>query len=493
MKKSKKLKYSTSGKLMNYVSHFQIIKSLLSESLQQLQNRGEKLKEILSKLRGDASIFRKKKEEEAKNKSLNELTSENSKRLKKIKKVRKVAKFEIEQGRPYCLLYRIRKINPEIKLNYQLELYQKKQRYSVSKQVEMVDENKHDRRFFERNNPENEYTYQPCLSQRGFKNHFFLQNKKSIGHGEFRSITSHFKSKKNNYNIYDFSAIFEEKDKDYIEDINASTFFLTNNKKVSTKVSTKTNSVETSRLFSTKYILNEARIRNSREKLKYLKLRGLELKNRVHDTFDKANNASMELNQDIVNSKNYDKLFGPKRNNDEKYFKRDYKKINENKNKLKNYLFKCVDVKKDKLNLLPRNFQYLDKEGKRILMEAGIRDRYKQIFLNKTESKKAFALNSKYYLNKLIGELNNLGSDILATKKKFKGEDAIEPKNEKLFFHGLIRENMLRNLSDKNYFEEVMRRKNVDESMDSKVEKRLFTLKQRSVAMRQKVRQGNCL
>ena len=30
-------------------------------------------------------------------------------------------------------------------------------------------------------------------------------------------------------------------------------------------------------------------------KLLYLKLRGIELKNRIHDTFDKANNASIEL------------------------------------------------------------------------------------------------------------------------------------------------------------------------------------------------------
>ena len=39
--------------------------------------------------------------------------------------------------------------------------------------------------------------------------------------------------------------------------------------------------------------------------------------------------------------------------------------------------------------------------------------------------------------------------------------------------------------------EEVMRRKNVAESLDNKVEKRLFALKQKNFALRQKVRKGN--
>jgi hypothetical protein len=261
---------------------------------------------------------------------------------------------------------------------------------------------------------------------------------------------------------------------------------------VSTKYTTKANSAETSRPFSPNYTPNGIKKRNNiltREKLLYLKLRGIELKNRIHDTFDKANNVSIELNQDIYNSRNYDKIFGL--NDDEKYFKKNYKKINENKNKLKKYLFKCVDVKKNESNLFPRFFQYLDKEGKQIFIEARELDKYKQKFLNLSTNKKNFVLNSKFYVNNLISELNELGSDILATKKKYKGEDAIEPKNEKQFFHGLIKENLLRNLSDENYIDEVIRRKNVAESLDNKVEKRLFALKQKSLAKRHKVRQGN--
>ena len=441
-----------------------------------------------------SNISKKKQEEESKNR--NGKIPIDQKYMKKLKKIKKITKFKIESSKPHCLLYRIRKINPEINLNYHIELYQKKQRYSVTRKDEIIDENKYGRRYFIRANPEDEYTYHPCLSQRLLKNNFFMQNKKSIGHGLFRSINSTFipSSKNNyNYNYYDFSSIFEDKERELLlDENNSSTFFITNNRKVSTKYTTKTNSAETSRPFSPNYTPNGIKKRNNnltKENLLYLKLRGIELKNKIHDTFDKANNASIELNQEIYNSRNYDKIFGL--NNDEKYLKKNYKKINENKNKLKKYLFKCIDVKKNKLNLLPRDFQYLDKEGKKILMQARVLDKYKQKFLNLSTNKKNYLLNNKIYVNKLIGELNELGSDILATKKKFKGEDAIEPKNEKQFFHGLIKENLLRNLSDENYIKEVMKRKSVAESLDDKVEKRLFALKQKSLAKRHKVRQGN--
>ena len=442
------------------------------------------MQQILTKLRSNIS---KIKQEESKNKN------EYMTAIPKIKK--KFTKFRIESDKPHCLLYRIRKINPEINLNYQLELYQKKQRYSVTRKDEMIDENKYGRRHFMREKPEDDYTYQPCLSQRLTNNNFYIHNKKSIGHGLFRSIHSNMKNNQiiHNHNLYDYSSILEDKEKELLfDENNSSTFFITNNRKVSTKYTTKTNSAETSRPFSPNYTPDGIKKRNNnltREKLLYLKLRGIEIKNRIHDTFDKANNASLELNQDICNSRNYDKIFGL--NDDEKYLKKNYKKINENKNKLKKYLFKCVDVKKNKLDLLPRNFRYLDKEGKKILLEAKELDKYKQKFLHLSETKKNFVLNSKFYVNKLISELNELGSDILATKKKFKGEDAIEPKNEKQFFHGLIKENLLRNLSNENYIEEVVRRKYVAESLDNKAEKRLFALKQKSLAKRHKVRQGN--
>ena len=76
-----------------------------------------------------ANLSKLKKGEEAKNK--NELTTITPKKIKKIKNIKKINKFTIEPEKPHCFLYRIQKINPEINLNYQLELYHKKQRYSV--------------------------------------------------------------------------------------------------------------------------------------------------------------------------------------------------------------------------------------------------------------------------------------------------------------------------------------------------------------------------
>ena len=50
-----------------------------------------------------------------------------------------------------------------------------------------------------------------------------------------------------------------------------------------------------------------------------------------------------------------------------------------------------AEVKKS-INPLPRNFQYLDKYGKRILMQAREMDVYKQKFLHKNIEKKKFCI-----------------------------------------------------------------------------------------------------
>ena len=421
------------------------------------------------------------------NRTKSEFSSKNSK-IRTLKNIKKYPKFKIESGKPHCFLYRIRKINPEIKLNYQLELYQKKQRYSTSKDEELINENKYNRKFFIRKKEDEDYIYQPALSHRDRINRIYLQSKKSISTGRFRSIASNFKNGNNNYNFIDFSSIFDGKD---LEDNNLSSFFITNNKKISTKYTTKTNSAETSRIFSLRNSLENRKDKQSltkREKILYFKLKGLELRNKIYETFYRANNASLELNQEISNCRNYDKMFPL--NDDEKYFKKNYRKINDDKFKLKENMMKCIEMKKS-INPLPRNFQYLDKYGKRILMQARELDLYKQKFLHKNQDKKNFVLNSKFFINKLFGELNELGSDILATKKKFKGEDAIEPKNENNFFHGLIRENLLKNLSDEDYIQETMRMKNVENSLENKGEKRIYALKQRSKAIRHKVRSGD--
>ena len=80
-------------------------------------------------------------------------------------------------------------------MNYQLELYKKKQRYSVSKDDELVDENKYGQRFFLRKKEDEEYLYQPSFSQRDRISRFYLQNKRSIGTGQFRSLSFNSKDK----------------------------------------------------------------------------------------------------------------------------------------------------------------------------------------------------------------------------------------------------------------------------------------------------------
>lgn len=521
MKNPKKLNNSKSGKLFFYVSNPLYLKY-------KFQDKASKLKHILKqlKIKNEQKIIENEKNQTSsinlkediklgfqKIPKIGEMIdldlkknayskSESFAKLKKKKdnKIKKITKFRIESGKPHCFLYRIRKINPEINLDYKLELYTKKQRYSSTKDDELIDDKKYRYNHFLRKKFKEKCAYRPTLSQQE-RNNFFLQNKKSISSGMFRSITNNIKRipknilNYNNSNYNDYTNLYEDNENmnninntnNYAEEYNASSFFLTNNKKISTKYSTKTNTIasnNSSKVFSRRLGM-EINNRNNLNKSQYFYLKLKEIKNKIHETFDKANNASMELNQNIINANNYDKLFCLSR--DENYLKKkDYKQINENKNKLKTYLFKYIGIKKD-LNRLPGPLQYLDKEGKKILFQAREIDEYNQNFLHKNQSKKNFELNSKFYVNKLIGELNELGQDILATKKKYKGEDAIEPKNEKHFFHELIQENQLKYLSDDNYFEEVMRRKNIAGSLDNRAERRLFLLKQKSLAKRHKL------
>ncbi len=71
------------------------------------------MQEILTKLKNN--IAKRKQQEESKKR--NEYIPPNQKNTKKLKKIKKITKFKIESGKPHCLLYRIRKINPEINLN----------------------------------------------------------------------------------------------------------------------------------------------------------------------------------------------------------------------------------------------------------------------------------------------------------------------------------------------------------------------------------------
>ena len=226
--------------------------------------------------------------------------------------MKKINKFIIKPEKPHCFLYRIRKINPAINLNYQLELYEKKQRYSISQKEEMNDVNKHNKFFFIRKNREELYAYKPALTQRDKSNNFYIQNKKSIGKGLFRSISStNFKENKNYHNL-NLTANFKEKNKNnLILDNNITTSFLiTDKKKINTKVSTKNNNIKTSKILSERNIKNCINNKLTSKKLNHLQIKGIKLQNKIFDTLDKVNNASIEFTEEINNSKNYDKILG---------------------------------------------------------------------------------------------------------------------------------------------------------------------------------------
>ena len=105
-------------------------------------------------------------------------------------------------------------------MNYKLELYQKKQRYSVSKEDELIDEYKHNISFFMRKKRNEFYAYKPCLSQRYRRTNFYVLNKKSIGRGLFKSSSFNniFPNKNNNNNLL-------------FNDNNTERIFITSNKK----------------------------------------------------------------------------------------------------------------------------------------------------------------------------------------------------------------------------------------------------------------------
>ena len=118
-------------------------------------------------------------------------------------------------------------------------------------------------------------------------------------------------------------------------------------------------------------------------------------------------------------------------------------------------------------------------------------DKKERCFLNKNENSKNIILNSRFFIKRLQNELGVLGANILATKKKYKGESAIEPKNEVEFLHKLIKENMINNLNSDDYLNEIMKRKNISDSMSNKIKKRLLSLQQKSLSIKNKVREND--
>ena len=396
------------------------------------------------------------------------------------------------------LLNDLKKITPQINLKYKIELYEQKGRYSLVKKDEIIDEAKYSGKNFLKQNYKDSYCYKTCLDQRG-KKKFYISNQKSICYGKFRPLSS----KLRNNSTYLFEENISLNINKYTDKNNNFSKIIkkdNNNKtKLRPKSSTKPSTIisSTSRPFSAKIIDGKKNINKDKQYL-YFKNKCIKLKSQIDKTFDKASNASMELNKDIYESNNYDKL--NKLNEKNKKKKKNkiskYRNININKNKKKKEdekddLYKYLDIEKNVENKFIKSYKYFDKIGKRILKQAMEIDKKKQHFLNKNENSKYIILNSRIFIKKLQNELGVLGANILATKKKFKGESAIEPNNEVEFLHKLIKENMLNNLSSDDYLKEVMKRKNISESMSNKIKKRLLSLQQKSLSIKNKVRENN--
>jgi len=385
----------------------------------------------------------------------------------------------------------IKKITPKLNLQYEIEKYEQKGRYSLIKKDEIIDENKYNEKNFMKKDYKDSYSYKTCLDLRG-KKRFYMSNKKSISYAKFRP--SSLNDNTNN-------AFFNEENitlnNNKYTDINiANNSIYQRIKKIRPKSSTMSSSIisnPSKPFLSNNYEVKKNIYRNNKQK-QYFKNKCIRLKYQIDKTFEKASNASMELNNDIYESKNYDKLNKlekENKNKKKKIIKNTNININKNKTK-KNYkddLYKYLDIEKNVENKIIKSYKYYDKNGKKILKEAMRQDKMQQHFLNKNENSRNIILNSRFFIKRLQKELGILGANILATKKKYKGESAIEPNNELDFLHKLIKENKTNNLSDEQYLSEIIKRTN--ESMSNKIKKRLLSLQQKSLSIKNKIREND--
>ena len=396
------------------------------------------------------------------------------------------------------LLNDIKKISPQINLKYQIELYEQKGRYSLIRKDEIIDEKKYSGKNFIKKNFKDSYRYRTCIAQRGEKK-FYTSNIKSKCYGKFRPLSS--KLKNNTEILFDKKFSFKNNNKNTEINNNSQIVKIYNDKNIlRPKSSTKQSTILscTSRPFSTKKFGTKNNKKRNNE-LSHLKKKCIRLKYEIDKTFDKASNASVELNKDIYESRNYDnlnKLNEKKKKEKNKISKfriinGDKEKKEKAKKKERDDLYKYLDIEKNVENKIIKSYKYFDNKGKRILKEAMEQDKMKQNFLNKNENSQNIILNSRFFIKKLQNELGILGANILATKKKYKGERAIEPNNEIEFLHKLIKENMFNYFNSDDFLNEIMKRKNVYDSMSNKIKKRLLSLQQKSLSKKNKLREND--
>ena len=206
------------------------------------------------------------------------------------------------------LLNEIKKITPQMNLKYQIELYEQKGRYSLIKKDEIIDEEKYSGKNFLKSDYKDSYSYKTCLDLRG-KTKFYSSRKKSLCYGKFRPLISKLKNKNKTELLSDENSF---NNNGYTEINNNSPIILKANDKniLRPKSSTKTSTIlsYTSRPFSAKIIGTSNNNKEKNKELLYFRKKCIKLKYKVDKTFDKASNASVELNKDIYESKNYDNL-----------------------------------------------------------------------------------------------------------------------------------------------------------------------------------------
>ena len=388
------------------------------------------------------------------------------------------------------LLYEIKKISPIINLEYQIELYEKKGKYSLLQKGEIINEKKYTgKNFLKKDNIfKDPSAYKPTLIGRN-KNKFYSSNKKSISHGKFRPISS-------------------DKNSSFIKDINISKYINNNNISQNTikghkKINQKSSTVQSTILSTTIKPISAksfsiSKIKKNRKKYIDLKNKSIKLRHKIDETIEKVNNISEELNNDILDSKYYDKLCRLEEKNKTKINKnkttKKQKYIENPKSKImdkfNSNLHKYLNLEKRVENKMINSYKYYDKNGKKIMKEVMAQDKKNQNFLNKNQDTKYLIFNNNYHIKKLNKEFSELGADILSTKKKYKGLNAIEPESDAMFFHKLIIEKMMNKLNDDEYLKEVSKIKNI-ESMSNKIKKRMLILQQKSRSIKNKIKESD--
>ena len=362
----------------------------------------------------------------------------------------------------------LRKITPILNLKYEIELYKNKGRYSLLQKDEIIDDHKYDSSLFIRHNFKNSFCYKPCLIKKGNQEFYNKLNKKSLCYGKFRSS---FEKSEDSFSLDGINLANKN--------INEkSTLSVKNNniKNIKSKNTTKATTLlsNSSRPFSSNIFLKKGQTTNKKSKNIYYEIDD-KIKNKINETFEKANDKKKELNKDIYESKLNDFSY--------KFKKKKKKKKNENdelfeliKNQVlkdndKDNLHKYRDLEKNVENKIIKIYKYFDKNGKMIFRRAMLEDKKIQYLLKKEINSPELIKNNKLLIKRLLREFSILGKNILTVRKKYKGEDAIMPKNEVIFMNKLLKENTIDNIGDDNLFYETKRNKIVEMMSDKNKEK----------------------